>query len=297
MCGTLDPAYLYQIPISSDTMGTPVQGPSIGTAGNTSYYGRCSPITEFYNSYEASATGSFTFESNPTTSWANTVYVTVELTGSPGTLTTYTFVSGAPTAANQVELSTGGTIGNDEDHTADNLEAVINDKSSECYSGTPNCVFSGQSANSYVSATVAGATVSLTATTAGTAGDFTLGSYSTADVHVSGGANGENGHDYIFLSVFAGSLGSCSSGSSGDYNGCVLSFDVTTPTNFSTSLAFGGTLNLSAPNLLVPTSGLVVDNGVNSPPGSSQIYFETLDPSGSSPCAGICGVQAQQSSP
>jgi hypothetical protein len=291
MCGTLDPATLYQIPISSNTMGNPATGPSIGTSGTTSYYGRCSPITEFFNSYEVTANGNLDIVGYPTGTGAGSW---VGLTVQVGT-TTYTFETSL-TAVNQVLLVTSGTPAQKQDRTAMNLEAAIDGNSAQCYTGA-GCLYTGQAANTSVNVsatTLSTAEVLLYANTPGTVGDFTISSSNIADITASNAQNGQNGHDYIFMSVFAGDIGTCTTGS---YNGCVLSFDVTTPSNFSTSLSAGGTLNLSAPSLLVPTSGLVIDNGVNTPAGSSQIYFETLDTAGTSPCTGICAVQASQSAP
>jgi hypothetical protein len=109
------------------------------------------------------ATGSITLGNNPN-GWTGTSSVTVGAT-------TYTFVT-ALTAVNQVLLYTAsGSASTNRTRTAENLEAVINANSSECYSGTPNCVFTGQTANASATATAAGSTVTLTAITPGTAGN------------------------------------------------------------------------------------------------------------------------------
>jgi hypothetical protein len=46
-CGSKDEAPLYQIAITSNAMGTVTTGPTVDNSG---FYGRCSPVTEFYNS-------------------------------------------------------------------------------------------------------------------------------------------------------------------------------------------------------------------------------------------------------
>lgn len=88
--------------------------------------------------------------------------------------TTYTFVTGTPTAANQVELDTSGNTAAKEDGTIANFEAVVNATSSQCT--TSGCVYSGQTANSLATATIGASLLEmvLTAKTAGYAGNFTV---------------------------------------------------------------------------------------------------------------------------
>jgi hypothetical protein len=282
VCGTGAPATLYQIAISSGVMGTVTTGPTLADSG---YYGRCSPVTEFFNtSSPTSATGTVTLTTNPST-WGTGKTVTV---GSA----TYTFVSSL-TAVNQVLLvTTNGTNANETD-TAENLEAVINNTSSQCNGGS-GCIFTGQTANASVTATQAAHVVTLTAKKTGAGGNFTLSTNYPTGMTVSGGNNGSNGTDYLFLSVLIGTQSGCTDAAT---DGCVMSFNVTTPSNFSSSLTPRGTLNISAAGLSAPTGGLIIDNALTSPAGTSQIYFHTLDTAGTSPCTGICAVQASQATP
>lgn len=280
VCGTGAPATLYQIPINSNSMGTVATGPAISSS---SYYGRCSPVTEFFNtSAPRTANGTVTLITNPS-GWATGSTVTIGAT-------TYTFVT-TLTGTNQVLLVTSHSSGTNETDTAKNLEAVINATSSEC--STSGCVHSGQLANASVSATESNNVVTLTAKTSGTGGNFTLSTNYSTEITVSGGPNG-SATDYIFLSVYFGTQSGCTQSTN---NGCVMSFDVTTPSTFSSGLTPGGALNVSAPTSAAPTGGLIVDNALNSPAGSSQIYFLTLYTSGTSPCSGICAVQASQAAP
>jgi subtilase family serine protease len=125
------------------------------------------------------ASGTLTISGAVATNWAG-ITVTV---GS----TTYTFVTGTPTAVNQVELHTAGSAAVNQTDTAKNLEAVINATSSQC--ADTGCVHSGQTANTAASATESTNVVTLTAKTAGTGGDFTLSSSNTSDIAASGGSN------------------------------------------------------------------------------------------------------------
>jgi hypothetical protein len=291
VCGTGSPATLYKIPISSNVMGTVVAGPTVGAdVGTQGYYGRCSPVTEFFNtSAPIAATGTVTLITNPA-GWGTGRTVTVGAT-------TYTFVTGTPTAANQVELYTSargpGGAATNEDDTAQNLYAVINASSAECYSA--GCVYTGQTANASATATHATNVVTLTARIAGAGGDFTLSTNYATGITVSGGSNGSNGTDYIFFSVFVGAQTGCSNANANE--GCVMSFNVTTPSNFSTTLTALGTLNVSSVTSYVPTGGLIIDNALSTPTGTSQIYFQTLYTAGTTPCTGICAVQASQAAP
>jgi subtilase family serine protease len=132
----------------------------------------------------STATGSFVISGTVATSWAG---ITVSINS-----TTYTFVTGTPTAVNQVQLHTAsGSSSTNRTDTAKNLEAVINATSSQC--SDSGCVFTGTTANTAVTATESSNTVSLTAKTAGSGGDFTLASSNTADITFSGGSNGATG--------------------------------------------------------------------------------------------------------
>jgi hypothetical protein len=283
VCGTAGPGTLYQVAISSNTMGAVTTGPVLA---DSSYYGRCSPVTEFFNTgtgQSNTATGTARMATDPS-NWAAGTTVTI---GS----TTYAFVSSL-TAVNQVLLVTSHSTSTNETDTAKNLEAVINNTSSECSSS--GCIYTGQTANASVTATQATHVVTLTAKTSGASGDFTLSTNQTSEIAIIGGNNGATGTDYVFLSAFAGTRTGCTDNSN---DGCVMSFNVTTFNNFSSSLSPLGTLNTSAVTYSAPTGGLIIDNLLTSPTGASNIYFQTIDTNGSSPCTGICAVQASQAAP
>jgi hypothetical protein len=145
-----------------------------------------------------------------------------------------------------------------------------------------------------VSATSSGAVVTVTATAAGNAGDGITLSEGLNNFAWNGTTLAGGGTDYIFVSVFGGTESGCTNGST---DGCVMSFNITTPSNFTSSITPSGTQNLTAVEYAAPTGGIIIDNGVSTPAGTSQIYFLTLDISGSSPCTGVCAVQASQTSP
>ncbi len=310
VCGTGPPGdTLDQIAITGGVMSTTATtGPNVDTSG--SYYPRCSPLTEFYNSNAAgtaasSATGTITVNGTPATSWAG---ITVTVGSVPYTLVT------AITGPNQVLLHTvtGFGSGADARDTAQNFRAVLDASSGEC--ANAGCVGSGQTANAAVTHPVGyvafSTSITLTAATTGTAADFTLTSSNTGDISVSGGNNGVDGttgKDYLFVSVFASTEPGCTN--TGGADGCVMSFDITTPSNFSGSTAPLGTLNISSPalntlgtgNPAAPTAGIVIDNN-GTAGGESQIYFLTQLPTGTTPCVtggadGICAIQATQSAP
>lgn len=102
------------------------------------------------------------------------------------------------------------------------------------------------------------------------------------------------GKDYIFFSVYEGTLAGCTS--TGAF-GCVVSYNITDPASPSLS----GAQNLAAPTSvpLHATGGIVVDNALSSPTGTSNIYFNTR--STTETCGdltiGICAIQASQSAP
>jgi len=304
---------LYQIPITANSMGTPVAGPELTDTG---HYGRCSTITEFYNANitlpAITATGTVTIASNPR-DWSDTggnTYPTVTIGA-----TTYSFVT-TLTAANQVLMHTAATGGGgpatNEDDTAQNFEAVINNSSTEC--ADTGCVHSGQAANASVTAsyTAASNVVDLTAKTSGSGGNFTLSTAlggNAGAITVSGGSNGTSATtspDLIFLSNFAGTQGTCTNSTS---NGCVMSFNVTTPSSFSATTVPLGTLDVASQNLTTAsatnpaavTSGIIVDNN-GATAGQSEIYFQTQNNSATTPCVtggadGICAIQASQAAP
>jgi hypothetical protein len=287
-------------------MGAPAAGPTLTDAG---HYGRCSEFTEFENAnvtFPASAaTGTVTIATSPRT-WTATL-PTVTIGG-----TTYTFVT-ALTAANQVLTHTASfNAATDEDDTAQNLEAVINNNSAQC--SDTGCVHSGGAANASVTATFTAATnvVNLTAKTTGTASNFTLSANigsNVGAVTVTGGSDGVNastGADLLFLSNFAGTQTGCTNSTA---DGCVMSFNITTPSSFSTTTTPLGTLNVASQNLTTAsatnpaavTSGIVIDNN-GATAGQSQMYFLTQDNAAATACVtgganGICAIQVSQSAP
>jgi len=302
MCGTAAPSALYQIAVTNSVMGTVTTGPTLSsTVGATTYYGRCSPVSEFFNPSVGStpattATGTVTIETDPAT-WAGTHSVTV---GS----VTYTFTTGTLSGTDVVQVNAGGGTAGHETRTTQNLRAAIDGLSSECYS-TPPCYGSGITAANAQVTHPAGFntnTITLTGTTSGPSGDFTLSEVgTTGDITVAetDGVAATTGTDYLFLSVFAGGPTGCTASAT---EGCVVSYDVTTPSSFSSALAPGGTLNITSTEA-APTSGIIVDNavpagtGTGKLNGASQIYFLTQDTAGTSPCSGVCAVQAAQSAP
>jgi hypothetical protein len=312
-CGTAQTDTLAQIAITSGTMSTTVKtGPELDNSGT--YYPRCSPITEFYNTNAVetpatTASGSVSIATNPS-GWSNTSpdsYPTVTIGG-----TTYTFVSPTTTPAlNQVQLyNAGGNSTNNQNRTAQNLNAVIS--LSTCYGGGTGCYNASQAANTSVTSTFSASTVSLTSRTSGAGGNFTLSTNvggNAGAVTVSGGNNGVNavtGVDYLSVSVFASTESGCTNNVA---DGCVMSFDVTTPSSWGTGSAPLATLNVASPGLntittnnpAASTTGIIVDNDGTSG-GQSEIYFLTQDNSASAACVtggadGICAIQAAQSGP
>ena len=117
--------------------------------------------------------------------------------------------------------------------------------------------------------------------------------------------------DYVFFSVNRGQVGSCTDSAG---NGCILSYNVTTPTAVAIS---GSGVNVTTPgtNGCWATGGIVIDNSVQTGTlaGASEIYFVNLDGnaagspvssaktgtscSGSTASAIMNGVQASQANP
>jgi subtilase family serine protease len=168
------------------------QQPYVSPFSVTLYAGTVAPATCTASFGSSTATGSFTIATNPAAG------VTVSINS-----TTYSFVTGTPAAVNQVEIGSGsGSTG--RSNTAKNLEAVINDVTTQC--ATTGCVFASQTANAAVTATVSSSTVTLTAKTVGSGGNFTLASSNTTDVTFTGGSNGASGV-VTALAISAGGAG------------------------------------------------------------------------------------------
>jgi subtilase family serine protease len=181
-------------------------------AGGTQATGTC---TATISAGSATAAGTLVVAAGPAADWAGGFFTV----GS----TTYTFVTGTPTAANQVELYTAsGSAATNETNTAKQIEAVINNATADCV--TIGCVYTGQTANSAVTATEATNTVTLTAKTAGAAGNFMLNSYSNGHsdliatmTTLGGGPNG-------YVSAITGPTGGATPGGVGyaGGSGCTL---------------------------------------------------------------------------
>jgi Pro-kumamolisin, activation domain len=142
--------------------------PYLNPSGETIYVGgtQAGTCTATISAGSTTAADTLTVAAGPATTWAGATFTV----GS----TRYTFVTGAPTAANQVELYTAsGSATTNETDTAKQIEAVIDNVPGDCVSA--GCVYSGQTANNAVTA-AAGITnvLTLTAKTAGTAGNFML---------------------------------------------------------------------------------------------------------------------------
>ena len=298
---------LYQISISAGTMATTAtEGPVVGDAGT--YYPRCSPITEFYNSNvvvtpATTATGTITIVSNPgwldapcnSDSRCDDLHVRCRRSNIEQRCRSL-----CDRAFSARSTKTSPPITWRQAQSKEPVPTVL--------FVTPDCITATQAANTSATATVAGAVVNLTATASGTAGDFTLASSNTADITVSetDGVNAVTGEDYLFVSVFASSRTGCTEDNT---NGCVMSFDVTNPASWSTSTAPLGPLNVASPTLntlpvpnpAAPTTGIVVDNN-GTAGGQSEIYFLTQDNSATTACVsggadGICAIQASQAAP
>ena len=282
-------ATLYQIPITANVMGAANIGPVIG---DPSFPGRTSPITEFFNANGVTATASVAINGNPA-GWTAGGARSVTL----GTVT-YTFVSTAPLASTatavQVELVSSHAALTNAVDTALNLVAAINATSASCNS-TPPCFGSGTVANAIAKASNTGSSNidTITATTNGAAGDFTI-SESGGGIAASGGANGGSA-DYIFLSTWAAGNNGCTSG-------CVYSYDVSSGATITSALAPAATLAVFASAGArdgYSTGGIIVDNAVTSTLGVSQIYFLTLNNAAFATCTTsgtrICATQVSQS--
>jgi hypothetical protein len=116
--------------------------------------------------------------------------------------------------------------------------------------------------------------------------------------------------DYLFFSVNRGNKTSCTTTAG---NGCILSYNISTPTPTTSITQAGSGLNVTTPgtNGCWATGGLVIDNS-STTTGASQIYFVNLDgnaaggPTGTTPTSSNCtagtgqiinATQASQASP
>ncbi len=284
------PATLYQIPINANVMDAANTGPVIGGV----FFGRSSPVTEFFNANGVAATGSVAIASDPT-EWSagGTRRVTV---GS----VTYSFVAGSLAASTatavEVSLVNSGTSLNNQRETAQNLAAAIDANPANCASPPP-CFGTGTLANASATATISvpSTVFSLTSTSGGAAGNFALSELGSG-INVSGGDNGGS-VDFIFLSTYVASGVVCPSG-------CVLSFDVTSGATLTAGTAPSARLAVTASNADSAdgfvTGGIIVDNDQMSSGlvGTSQIYFLTLDNASGVTCSTfgsrICATQASQ---
>ncbi len=286
---TASSATLYQIPVTANVMGAANIGPEIG---DSSFQGRTSPITEFFNANGVTATGSVAISGNPAF-WG---------IGGPRTVTlgtvTYSFVTtltaSTASAVSVLRVSSGTALAN-EQGTALNLEAAINATAASCSSGPP-CFGSGTVANTSATASNTGTSTIdiLTATRNGAVGNFTVSELG-GGITVGSGTNGGSA-DYIFLSTYSAGNNSCTSG-------CVYSYDVTTGATITSATTPAATLAVFANTAFADgyaTGGIVVDNAVTSTMGVSQIYFLTLNNGPTATCTTsatgrICATQASQS--
>jgi hypothetical protein len=288
-------AVLYQIPITANAMGAAHIGPTIGDSG---FFGRNSPVTEFFGTNAVAATGTVSITTNPAFWLPATRAVTI------GTVT-YTFVTGAPAASTatavQVRINNGSFNGTaNENNTAANLQAAISATSGNC-TGTLPCFGTGTVANASASAAIDGTNdnqVDLTATTPGAAGNFTItdSGLVTTGITVAGGNNGTTSNvDAIFLSTYSSANNGCNTG-------CVYSYDVTAGTTMTGATTPLATLPVTA-NINngdgYATAGIIIDNAFTSATlGTSQIYFLSLDNAAGVTCATsgsrICATQASQ---
>ena len=112
--------------------------------------------------------------------------------------TTYLFVTSLSGNPNEILEPTGSTS-QQETRLAQNIEAAVNANSAQCF-GTPTpCFGPGTVANTSATATVASTTVTLHATAAGYAGNFTLATiplFGPFYLAVTGGSNG-GGPGYV----------------------------------------------------------------------------------------------------
>ena len=107
--------------------------------------------------------------------------------------------------------------------------------------------------------------------------------------------------DLLFVGVGEGSgLTGCTSGT----DGCVMSYNITTASSFTSSSTPLGQLGVTETADEAPTSGFIVDNAATNLTGGgeSQIYFLTVGNAQATAClsgglTGICAVQASQSAP
>jgi hypothetical protein len=275
---------LYQITITSNAMGTATNE---GNMSTSAYYGRFSPITEFYNANAlytaataATATGTFSGTGTP----SGTITIENSVTGNTLSL--------SPGASNACSSATSGTYSASSSHSTDasHVAAAINSATCQTtYSIGFTATYSGS-----------GDSFTITQGTTGATPTFTLGGTSShfGWSAVTPGTNATyTAEDLIFFGILAGSQSGCTSS---DSDGCVISYNVTTPG----TIAFLGGLNESASSsaFLAPTGGIIVDNsvGAGTLAGASQVYFLTTDSAAAS-CttsgSGICAVQVSQSAP
>jgi subtilase family serine protease len=193
-------------------LGAPANSQAyLSPTGGTLYAGgtQANPCTASVNAGSTTAAGTIVITGTVSTSWAG---ATITVGG-----TTYTLVTGTPTAVNQFEIFTAGSASTNRTDTAKNLEAVLNANGTQCASA--GCVFTGQATNASVTGTEATNTVTVTAKTVGAAGNFVL----TADNNISSDvvptiATIGAGPGYVSSIAFTGSGAGYAGGS-----GCMLS--------------------------------------------------------------------------
>ncbi len=170
------------------TLGSQTCGGNGSTGSGT---GGCAVQTS--QAVTANATGTVTMITDPYT-WPSgsncTSNCTTLATVTVGS-TIYTFKATPNGAGVQVKFYESGTASQDEADTAQNLAAAIMNNSSLCSSDTGSpCFLNVTGANASATATHSSNVTTLTATTPGHAGNFTLTTNYSTGITVSGGNNG-----------------------------------------------------------------------------------------------------------
>jgi len=250
-----------------------------------------------YGKANSSVTAVYTGSTSAVVSLTNTTGSSLTFSRTSGAITLSPATGGIPatTGTNGCSNATTGTfiVSTTPATAAGDLNAAIN-----------ACEASYSAVG--VTSTVASAVVTVTDTTTGSAPTLTLGGTATtgppsnfAWSAVTPGSN-TSPEDLIFFSVYESSVTGCTNSAG---NGCVISYNVTTPSAIALA---GAPLNIAANSTTptAPTGGFIIDNSVGSgtEAGASQIYFLTTDSAattctGTGSPSGICAVQASQTAP
>jgi hypothetical protein len=282
---------LWRVPISSNTMGTPVEIGVIGTDTTP-----CSPVTEFFNGNVITTTLSAAVTNSTTTipltsgtNFNNNDFVVVDaevmlITAGGGT-TSLTVTRGrwgttaaAHSSGARIDDVTSGAV------ATTTLSAAITTTGQTSVSVSSTTGFGVgdfiQIGTEIMKITAVGGATSLTVSRAQRS--------TTASTYSIGAAVKDVTLDRIFVGVATGAAGEpCTTG------GCAFVFDVTTPPTSRVASA-----GLAATG---GTSGIIIDNA-STFTGASQLYYSTV---GAGTCTGNgstgsgtskgCAVQASQS--